>query len=241
MNEFEEFKPDAAKWAASVLKTLKSQPTPGTLEEAIAPIRALSQEPDKDGDVWDQESFELYMGVFEETLDGLISSLGLHGYESEYAKAIYAYTLEEPPIYRLCAKQMFSEDRRLKDGSLSTGAKAALTFYSLLTTALLSLPERFRHVGKAHRGVKYVYPSPTDHRVEEHFTAGRRIIWFEPKSSSRNFKVMHKKQFCGLVGPRTVFTVLNPMTGFQIHEFSAYGPSEEEVRREKPCSPDSRS
>ena len=231
MNEFEEFEPEAANWAAKLLRQLRSQPTPRTVEDAIAPIRALTKEPDKDGDMWNQESFELFMGVFEETLDGLISRLGLHGYESEYAKAIHAYTLEDPPIYRLCAKQMFAEDRHLEDGSLSPGVKAALTFYGLLTEALLALPENFRQLQKVFRGLKYVFPSPSDHRVEDHFPAGRKLIWYEPKSSSRNYQVMHQRQFCGLEGPRTVFTVHNPITGFRIEDFSAYGKQEQEVPR----------
>ncbi|CAE7582362.1 unnamed protein product [Symbiodinium natans] len=58
---------------------------------------------------------------------------------------------------------------------------------------------------------------------------GKKLIWFEPKSSSRNFEVMHQGHFCGLDGPRAAFAVHSPLPGFRIDRFSAYGTGEEEV------------
>ena len=37
--------------------------------------------------------------------------------------------------------------------------------------------------GRCLRGVKWVFPSPDDHDPEDYFHAGKRVTWYEFKSS----------------------------------------------------------
>ena len=231
MNEFANFRPDARTWAALLSTALRDEPVPETLSDAIRPLAALAAQPDEDGDVWNQQSFDFMMLIFEEGLNDLYERLGLREYNREFAKAIYANTLQQPPIFRLCTKQLVRKETRTQDGWVSENVRATLPFYKLLTAALVSLPAGFRHREQAYRGVKHVYPYLEDHRPEAHFSPGQKVVWFEAKSSSRLREVTQHTLFCGTTGPRTIFTVQEPLTGFRIEEFSSYGPDEAEARQ----------
>ena len=231
MNEFADFRPDARAWAAMLSMALKDEPLPRTLEDAVRPLAALAAQQDEDGDVWNQQHFEYMIGIFEEGIDDLFDRLGLGEYNPEFAKAIYASTLHTPPIFRICTKQLVCKEGRVADGWVSQNVQATLPFYKLLTAALLSLPPRFRHRTPVCRGVRHIYPSIDNHQPEQHFREGQKLVWFEAKASSRLREVMKHHLFCGMSGPRTIFTVEEPLTGFQIEEFSAYGTDEAEARQ----------
>jgi hypothetical protein len=96
-----------------------------------------------------------------------------------------------------------------------------MPYIKFLDTALTSLPNKYRFTGElpwslfpdfdgnVKRGVKWVYPSPDDHRPAAHFPSGKEIYFYEFRSASRKVAMMSRKQFCGHEKdkPRTIFTI----------------------------------
>jgi hypothetical protein len=126
---------------------------------------------------------------------------------------------------------MHAADRAVApDGNegMSERMQMCMPFIKFLDHALSSLPAKLRYKGVCNRGVKFAFPSPEAHDPEQHFFTGRDFYWYEFKSAAFEFKVMEKDCFCGLVGPRTIFTI-EAQEGFLIKPFSHY-PDEAEVR-----------
>jgi hypothetical protein len=106
-----------------------------------------------------------------------------------------------------------------------------MPFYVLLDAALRHLPEHYRYKGRVYRGMKWCFPTPQDHSPEvlcDYFYEGREVIWFVPKSTSQDLRVMETEDFCGLVGARTIFHVQASL-GFNIERFSAFAREKEIV------------
>jgi hypothetical protein len=151
-------------------------------------------------------------------------------YLLDHALAIYVYTLGEPAVFRVVNREMFNPARR-KPGAgaggggargVSDGLRACLPYIRFLTDALEALPERFVFRGQVRRGVKYAFPSPERHNPVGYFAVGRRLMWYEFKSTSECQEVMTRDHFCGVAaGPRTIF-IIDVCYGFAISVFSFY-------------------
>ena len=123
-----------------------------------------------------------------------------------FALAIYAYTLEDPAIYRVINRVMFDPARRLKGAApgndLSPALLACAPYIKLLDEALARLPAAFVFRGRVQRGVKWVYPRPEAHGPERYFAPGTKLTWYEFKSSSQKTEVMSRPQV-GRPSPRS--------------------------------------
>ena len=102
---------------------------------------------------------------------------------------------------------MFSDDRGKGAGGMSDNLRACMPFIKYLDTALDQLPEQFNFTGRCLRGIKWVFPSEEDHDPEEYFKQGKRITFYEFKSSSRKMELMYEPHFCGKEGSRTIFDI----------------------------------
>jgi len=133
-------------------------------------------------------------------------------------------------LYSIASKVMVDRARRrTSSGQISENVKAVLVFYKYLIEAVLALPDKLRFHGVVYRGLKWVFPSPGDHDPNRHFPTNRKLMWFEPKSTTTEKTVLSEDTFCGHTGPRTVFEVQTNGCAWQIHHFSYYGKEEGEV------------
>ena len=59
--------------------------------------------------------------------------------------------------------------------------------------------------GNVKRGVKWVYPSPDDHRPATHFPPGKEIYFYEFRSASRHAAIMSRdRELYSLIRGRSV-------------------------------------
>jgi hypothetical protein len=125
---------------------------------------------------------------------------------------------------------MFNSDRRKPgmSGGVSDGLRACLPYIRFLVHALKALPEKYVFRGEVRRGVKHAYPSPEDHDPVRHFSVGKRLAWYEFKSTSKKAEVMTRDHFCGVdAGPRTTF-IIDVICGYDISMFSFFQGTESE-------------
>eukprot|EP00811_Abedinium_folium_P031344 NODE_5095_length_1809_cov_5.418549.p1 GENE.NODE_5095_length_1809_cov_5.418549~~NODE_5095_length_1809_cov_5.418549.p1 ORF type:complete len:493 (-),score=103.26 NODE_5095_length_1809_cov_5.418549:331-1749(-) len=144
--------------------------------------------------------------------------------------AIYAYTDEDVPVYKV-ATEAFSAPDRTQGGQVSPAVRMCLPFYKLLDVALQNLPESFTYRGEVFRGVKWCFPNLASHSPEAlriYFPRGDNFYWYTPKSTSKDSKLMQNEKFCGLKGAGTIFKV-DACRAYDIEGFSKYGVSEKEV------------
>ena len=75
-----------------------------------------------------------------------------------FALAIYAYTLEDPALYKAVNQAMYNPSRRVKGATpgadLSPELRACMPYIRVLDTALERLPAAFVFCGRVHRGVR---------------------------------------------------------------------------------------
>eukprot|EP01043_Picozoa_sp_COSAG02_P097801 COSAG02_NODE_33998_length_491_cov_0.778061_1_plen_163_part_11 len=121
---------------------------------------------------------------------------------------------------------MRSPRRAAGPGGLSAELRACMPYIKFLWVALEELPQKFHHVGRVQRGIKWAFPEPANHDPENFFYPGREFCWYEFKSSSTDFNVMYDSYFCGDRGPRTIFTIQG-VKCYQIKIFSALQREEE--------------
>jgi hypothetical protein len=149
-------------------------------------------------------------------------------YKMDYALAIHVYTLETPRVYAALNRAMFNPDRRKPGASgdnISAELRAVLPFAKYLDEALDKLPARYIYTGVVRRGVKWVYPKPSEHKEvgpKGYFKRGAELLWYEFKSTSQSLEVMTRPHFCGVdAGPRTIFEV-EATKGYDIAPFSVF-------------------
>ena len=217
-------------WKARLERALKETVCPASLLDALRPLA---------------ERFpgEIDAEILKAVVDGqrklwrnvLYSATGGFdlppSYKLDWAVAIYVYTLNDPKVFKVINREMFSPERRKSGGGVSDGLRACLPYIRFLTDALKALPARYVFKGQVRRGVKHAFPSPEDHDPERHFRIGSFLMWYEFKSTSKNPEVMTREYFCGVAaGPRTTF-VIDVILGYDISKFSKFqgGDSEYEI------------
>jgi hypothetical protein len=156
------------------------------------------------------------------TLHGLGLTIFLIG----FALTIYAYTLENPSLYRIVNGQVFDPELSEGPGGVSAGLRTCLPYIKHLEESHKALPEEFRFAGRCYRGVNWTFPSPQNHDPESYFLQGRKLFWYEFKSKSREVSTMYQERFCGKTG--TIFTI-DAKCGYKIELFSDFGGAEAEV------------
>ena len=149
-------------------------------------------------------------------------------YSVDMALAIYVYTLDSPSLYRVINAAIYAPGRKRGRDGLSVKLRACLPYIKLLDAALVLLPARLRFAGECYRGVKWVFPSPGHHDPARHFPSGSTFAWYEFKSASRDVEVMYHDRFCGMAGPRTIFTI-QATEAYSIDQLSHFGAKEAEV------------
>lgn len=209
-------------WYFKLKQALDNTPLPASVRIAVQDLGAVGIDTELLLYVLDAKAAEwrasgrLYeLGVPDEMFDGALS--------------IHAYTLENPSLYRSLNAAMHDPARREGDGGLSATLQAWLPYAKLLQHALEHLPQSFAYHGRCYRGIKWVYPSATDHDPERHFPRGNRLCWYEFKSTSEKQAVMNRDHFCGHTGgPRTIF-IVDACRAYSIKALSHYGENEAEV------------
>jgi hypothetical protein len=191
---------------------MAAQPVCETLAEAVASFEGIL--PDHD----------ILAVVIEEKRQNIrvkLRTCGDQDYSEEFALGVWVYSLEYPNVYGLVNGVCHAADRRDGPGGMSESMRKCLPYIKFLDTALASLPEKYKFTGQlpwnlfpdfdgsVKRGVKWVYPSPADHRPASHFPSGKEIYFYEFRSASRKAEIMSRKQFCGHEKdkPRTIFTI----------------------------------
>jgi hypothetical protein len=125
----------------------------------------------------------------------------------DFALAVHAYTLENPSIYRVINGEMFSPEREKGTGGVSDRLRTCMPFIKYLDTALDSLPPQFIYKGRCLRGVKWVFPNVESHDPVDFFQTGKKISFYEFKSTSSRMELMYEERFCGKEGARTIFDI----------------------------------
>jgi hypothetical protein len=78
--------------------------------------------------------------------------LDLDTFLISFGMSIYAYTLENPSLYRIVNGQMFDPKRSEGPGGVSAGLHACLPYIKYLEESLKALPEELRFAGRCYRG-----------------------------------------------------------------------------------------
>jgi hypothetical protein len=208
-------------WKFTLRKDIDETPLASNLLEAARPMESVGLD------------MAMFAAVIDDARPSMVAKLTLHGLDLDtflisFAMSIYAYTLENPSLYRIVNGQMFDLKRSEGPGGVSAGLRACLPYIKYLEESLKALPEEFRFVGRCYRGVKWTFPSPQNHDPESYFHEGHQLFWYEFKSTSRVVSTMYQECFCGKTGPRTIFTI-DAKCGYKIELFSDFGGAEAEV------------
>ena len=194
-------------WKRKLANAIRDTKPAASVKEAVEPLAIFDEIDMEDvqaaidgqSEVWQQELYDPKAGF------NLPPS-----YPVGRAVAIYLYTRNYPPIYAVINRELWNPDRRVAgaDGAhgINPRLAACLPFIRYLIDACKSLPAAYVYRGKVRRGVKYVYPSLEHHDPEAHFRAGKTLVWFEFKSTSKRQEVMTRPHFLGVeAGARTLF------------------------------------
>ncbi|CAF1223465.1 unnamed protein product [Rotaria sp. Silwood1] len=134
------------------------------------------------------------------------------GLTKDMSGAIRLYSMEEQyqgePLYAILNRILRTEDRQQ--------LKPWLFYLKLLHTALSRLPS-IRQV--AYRGVKL--------DLSNDYSTAKKVTWSSFSSCTGSTTVLQSEQFCGMTGPRTIFTI-DCCSGRNIRNHSHY-PFEEEI------------
>ncbi|EKX54823.1 hypothetical protein GUITHDRAFT_149871, partial [Guillardia theta CCMP2712] len=174
-------------WMRSLSKAMEETELPATLLDAVQPLERF---PEIDMDILTfvvkSKSSEWQEVLHDPQHFNLPQS-----YRIDFAVCIHVYTLSDPPVFAIINREMFNRDRRQVGGgrSISPALGACLPYIKFLREALRALPQRFKYKGEARRGVKWVYPSPDHHNPTSHFKTGRKLMWYEYKSTSKEPQV----------------------------------------------------
>lgn len=186
-------------WMFRLKRELKSTPLANSLLESLQPLATLGVD------------MEMLTFVLEDTRSELqmkMETLGISAqYNVDFALSIHSYTLEDPSIYSIINGEMHSPDRDKGAGGVSDRLRACLPYIKYLDTALENLPSQFHFSGRCLRGIKWVFPNEDDHDPEQYFHAGKKVTFYEFKSTSRKMELMYEPRFCGSEGSRTIFDI----------------------------------
>ena len=167
--------------------------------ESLRPLGALGVDLDK---------LEYVLGDTRAELQQKLALLSISDtYSVEFALSIHSYTLDDPGIYKVVNAEMYSPEREQGTGGLSTKLRLCLPYIKYLQTALEHLPEQFLYNGRCLRGVKWVFPNENEHDPVAYFHQGKKVTFYEFKSTSRKMELMYEPRFCGKDGERTIFDI----------------------------------
>jgi len=139
-----------------------------------------------------------------------------------YGGTLKSWCAEFPPVAAVAVRPLFERDARMANGVASDDVMAVLKYHKLLIVSVQGLPKAYRYKGHAYRAVKWCFPTLELHSnvaFREHFRQGKKIAWYEPKSTSTSQEIAEDRIFCGHDGARTVFDV-ELIDAFHIEGFS---------------------
>lgn len=216
-------------WLRRLQGALDETECPASLEDALRPLMELFSDEIDAGDL--QAAVEGQRELWRDLLYSAEGGFDLpRSYLLDWAVAIYVYTLSDPKVFKVVNGEMFNHNRRKPGMSVgvSDGLRACLPYIRFLIHALKALPASYVFRGEVRRGVKHAYPSPEDHDPVGHFRVGKRLAWYEFKSTSKKAEVMMRDHFCGPeAGPRTTF-IVDVICGYDISRFSYFQGAESE-------------
>ena len=216
-------------WLRQLQRALDETECPASLEDALRPLTARFPDEIDAGDL--QAAVHGQREIWRDVLYSAAGGFDMpRSYLLDWAVAIYVYTLADPKVFKIVNREMFNSDRRKPgmSGGVSDGLRACLPYIRFLVHALKALPEKYVFRGEVRRGVKHAYPSPEDHDPVRHFSVGKRLAWYEFKSTSKKAAVMTRDHFCGVdAGPRTTF-IIDVICGYDISMFSFFQGTESE-------------
>ena len=180
-------------WVETLASLLEAQPEPADVQQALAPMVALGV---------DVAAALRAIARYEHALEADWHANDWRRSHPEflrkYALAMFAYTLQDPNIYRPLGTALHAADRDVGPGGVSEAVRVALPFAKLLDVALVEAVRVWgAFIGQVFRGVKHAFPEPivATHDPEGYFPPGRELSWFEFNSSSTRFDVMYREWF----------------------------------------------
>ena len=212
-------------WHPELSRLIDEQPEPPDLAPAIASLADVGVDV-----VAVQDAVDQYLNLAPANWHADDWRHSHPEFPAKYAGVAHIYTLQRPNVYEALGAAMHGVNRGIGAGGVSPEMRACLPVIKLLDVALVEAAIVWGFfVGQTLRGVKYAYPRPTvaEHNPESHFPKDREFPWYEFNSSSTDHAVMERPWFCGLTGPRTIFTIQS-VEGVSVKRFSAM-PDEEEV------------
>ena len=216
-------------WLRQLQRALDETECPASLDDALHPLLACFPDEIDAGDL--QAAVDGQRELWCNLLYSAVGGFDLPPtYLLDWAVAIYVYTLADPKVFKIVNREMFNSDRRTPgmSGGVSDGLRACLPYIRFLIDALKALPASYVFQGMVFRGVKHVYPSPENHDPVMHFSVGKRLAWYEFKSTSKELEVMTREHFCDVkAGPRTKFTI-DVTHAYDISKFSFFQGAESE-------------
>jgi hypothetical protein len=216
-------------WLRRLQRALDETECPASLDDALRPLWTSFPDEIDAGDL--QAAVDGQRELWRDLLYSAAGGFDLHqSYLLDWAVAIYVYTLGDPKVFRVVNREMFNSDRCKPGmtGGVSDGLRACLPYICFLINALEALPASYVFKGTVLRGVKHVYPSPDNHDPVGHFSVGKRLAWYEFKSTSKEPEVMTREHFCDVkAGPRTKFSI-DVIHGYDISKFSFFQGNESE-------------
>uniref|UniRef100_A0A0G4H2K1 NAD(P)(+)--arginine ADP-ribosyltransferase n=1 Tax=Chromera velia CCMP2878 TaxID=1169474 RepID=A0A0G4H2K1_9ALVE len=186
-------------WANKLRGLLQTTPLPKSLSDAVktldkakVDVRLLQEQISEKAEEW--KSSGILFKCVEEGGFGLPNT-----FHVDFAVAIWLYTLEDPGVCFPVNKAMRLGSRHQEECEkiISEELQAFMPYIKFLDTALESLPPHYRHKGEVRRGVKWVFPSPDDHRPETFFAKGTTFMSYGFRSASKEAEVMMRDEFCG--------------------------------------------
>ena len=216
-------------WVRRLQRALDETECPASLDDALHPLLACFPDEIDAGDL--QAAVDGQRELWCNLLYSAVGGFDLPPtYLLDWAVAIYVYTLGDPKVFKVVNREMFNSERRKPgmSGGVSDGLRACLPYIRFLIDALKALPASYVFQGMVFRGVKHVYPSPENHDPVMHFSVGKRLAWYEFKSTSKEAEVMTREHFCDVkAGPRTKFTI-DVTHAYDISKFSFFQGAESE-------------
>ena len=186
-------------WVFKLRKLINATPVANSVMESLRPLEVLGV---------DMEELAFILEDTRGEMQHKLTVLKISDtYSADFALSIHVYSLDNPSIYGIVNGEMYSPQRDQGPGGISNRLRACLPYIKYLCVALEQLPEQFVFSGRCLRGVKWVFPNTDDHDPEQYFHTGKKVTWYEFKSTSRKMELMYEPRFCGKDGARTIFDI----------------------------------
>lgn len=238
-------------WAILLKDALDNTDTPATLEEALLQMSAVVFETLKDaaGTPYTLEDTQTelrkYAADCVQCMEERLPDMEENNHPGitlklQNAACIHNYTRERTDrdihiaCYKIMSNVLHDVVNRQQGDQVSDTVRQVLPYAKLLDESLQTLPEFYHCRGlEVWRGVRWVFPNPTAYNPKQYFFRGRRMWWFECRSTSEvrseaeHFAGAGETTDDGQPCPGTVFKVC-ATHAYKIAWFSQY-PEEEEI------------